>query len=337
MQFFNTINGVIPPLCQCAVQEVAKEYFHTDYQNLTVSILHGGYSHSNTCLLLQWQNKEYVLRVKKGGIPNKDLQRELYAMKATAELTIAPRVLYVSEDSLAVLIEYIPTHTLSLAQSRQLNNIKGIANALRAAHSIDQNPYFEKNGLESVVEAYDSVRDIPALQPDIDHAMQLIYTYDRTLENYHAPKVNIHGDLNPRNMLLYNEKVYLLDWDYVSWEDPLMDLSYLSLRLDYAPEEEILFLEYYLEHVPTSCDIDRYYICKQLNWAELAVYFFYFAIKNQHDNRPWDTTPVKEWSHFVKEFVDYQENVTNVSQYFYDMARICLAKTHDRRNVLNCF
>lgn len=323
----SSMNSAIPSSCKSAIQEVAEHYFHSAAENLEISILHGGYSHTNTCLLLKVYNKEYVFRVKKAGAPLEDLQRELYAVRTTAVLKIAPAILYVTADLLGVLMEYVPTHTLSMKQSRNPENIKIIADALRAAHSIAQNPHYEKSGIESVVEAYNAIKDIPAIQPLVSEAMQLVYAYDRLLEQCNGNKANIHGDLNSRNILLHNQRIYIIDWDYVSWEDPFMDISYLAMRLDYTHQQEMMLLEYYLEHTPTSQDIERYYHSKQLNYAELAVYFFYFAIQNKKEGCNWDLiTPVKPWSEYANAFVDQYENVIDVSQYFYDQARCLLNK-----------
>ncbi len=313
----------IPESSQSALQEVKKQYFKE--APLEVAYLPGG--HSNTCLRINAQDKQYVLRIKKDRSSIADIKRELFAMQEAAAQKIAPAIYYITPDKCAVLMEYIHAPMLSLEASRKPENIQKIAHALSKIHAMPRNPHFEKSGIESVREVYQLIKGETSLKSMADKAWILTQEYNEQLETAESKLATVHGDLNPRNILLWDDRAVLIDWEYTGWEDPFMDLSYLSLRLDYQEQEEHLFLEYYLQRKPTQDDIKRYSCAKKLNLAELTIYFLFFSRNWQQAGQSWDyCAPLQKWSHYVKKYVDKGDpEGISLAQYYYDLARCCLS------------
>ena len=323
----------IPASCQPALKEVIDTYFKEySIDQIDVNILPGG--HSNTCLLITTRDTKYVLRIKKEKPSLRDLKRELFAMQEAESRFIAPHIYYVTGDCCAVLMEYIETNTLSLEQSRQPENIIKIAQALHTAHTIPPNPHFEVSGIATTQEVYQLICNEEQIKAPLNEAIALVHEYDEKLARMETYKVNIHGDLNPRNILLESDRAIFIDWEYTGWEDPFMDLSYLALRLDYNEQEEMLFLESYLQHIPSENEIERYYCAKKLNYAELTIYFFYFSLKWHQSGYSLDPNePLQEWAYYVKEYMDKNESEISLAQYYYDMARCCLKNAHRESSI----
>ncbi len=290
-------SSAIPTFCQTALNEVLNNYFAgIPAEEIDVALLPGG--HSNICLLMTAHNAQYVLRIKKEPASIADLKRELFVMQESAQLSIAPHIYYVTGDYRTVLMEYIKADTLSLEQSKQPKNIIKIAQTLAIAHKIRPNPYPTASGTQGAVEIYNSIAHNTLIKHDLDQALELMLKYDGQLTKMNTHQATIHGDLNPRNIFLHDGRAIFIDWEYTGWENPFMDISYLAMRLDYTNQEEMLFLESYLEHVPTENEIQRYYLAKKLNYAQLTIFFFSFALREKEIEKcGWDTTtPLKEFA-----------------------------------------
>lgn len=325
----SSINSV-PESCINKLNTVLESYFTTiDKKEIAIALLPGG--HSNISLLITANNQRYVLRIKKELTALDDLKREIFAMRQAAELGLAPQVYYVSNDYNAVLMEYIPVRTLSTEQAKQPDIIIKIARAVAKIHQMPLNPYPSDSSSKAVQDIYDSIADTVLIKPQLDQAMSLMRRYEAELVHIGLYVTTTHGDLNPRNILLYEDQVFFIDWEYSCAEDPFMDISYLALRLDYTQEEEMLFLESYLQHVPSEVEVKRYYLAKKLNYAQLVIFFFSFALREQKKEKSvWDTiTPLKSYDHYVKLFVDDVDTTLSLSQFYYDVARWCLMRAEE--------
>lgn len=69
-----------------------------------------------------------------------------------------------------------------------------------------------------------------------------------TIEKMKFPKtplVMCHHDLCFHNMIHDGEKLWLVDWEYADWNDPMYDLACLCLEQRYDEQEKKLALKYY--------------------------------------------------------------------------------------------
>ena len=315
------------PNCEAALNEIKSNYFKS--KDLEATLLIGG--HSNISLLITFNNQRYVLRIKREQAPIMDLKRELYVMQEAAALGIAPRIYYITDDFCAVLMEYIDKDTLSLKESKQPDTIKKIARSLAQAHSIPPFPIPSKSGTESAKELYDSLSKQEILKPWLDEALELMLNYEEELSGPNPKQITGHGDLNPRNIFVTAKRALFIDWEYSGSEDPFMDSSYLALRLDYTPREEFLFLESYLQRAPTDKEMKHYYLAKKLNCAQLVFFFFYFSIREkQKEQCEWDlTAPIKELYHYIKIYVDKEDQNISLAQYYFELAQACLNRARE--------
>lgn len=61
-----------------------------------------------------------------------------------------------------------------------------------------------------------------------------------------------HGDIERRNCIYSDGRLFLLDWELASWADPLWDLSVHLVRTQYLPREEKRLLQFAAAHLPGS-------------------------------------------------------------------------------------
>jgi aminoglycoside phosphotransferase (APT) family kinase protein len=286
------------------IDEVLESYFNDCSRSLvTIVPLKGG--HSNTCLKLIVNGRSYALRIKGEDTPAKELLREIYAMQEAAKIGIAPKLLYVSTDHKAMLMEFIEGGTTNNHKAKKPENCLKIANAIRKAHSIAKNPFFEEDSNEGVMNVYKEIREFPGFKKNLDEAVELMWNYNTQLLEFESNKVNIHGELNCRNIFLKDKGAIFIDWESTYWEDPFSDLYYFAMRSAYDTQEEFMLLQNYLERPPTSKELERYELNKEL------------IVMDDH-------SPIRELSYYMDLFSDQQDDDLSLAQYYYDLAKCCL-------------
>lgn len=312
----------LPVHCQIQIDEVIQNYFKgIPQEKITISPIFGGYS--NTSLLLTIGSAQYVLRIKDKDASLESLKRELYAMQEAAKIGVAPEVLYSTKDSRAFLMEYIKKPTATITETKDPKNIIKIADALLKAHAIPKNPYFEENLNETAQNVYLTICHIPEIKSELDSAIKLMWEFNEEIEKFEACKVNIHGELNPRNMFLEEDRALFIDWEYTSFEDPFYDLSYIAIFHAYSPKDELYLLNSYLKQPASDQELVRYYLSKKINLAQLCIFFHYFSQKcNLKEQKLDRNSPLKDWSCYMKSFSDRIDD-SSMAQFFYDLARCC--------------
>lgn len=319
-----SIPGNLHSYCKEAIDEVINEYFRdTPRSEIIITPLLGG--HSNTCLKITINTRNYVLRIKDKETSLTSLKRELYAMQEGMNIGIAPQIFYISKDLRAVLMDFVETNTATILQTKEPENCAKIANTIRQAHNTKKNPYVEESINEAAVAVFLELAQIPKISPQVNEAIELMWEYTKQLDEMDSDKVNIHGELNPRNIFLSNSGAIFIDWEYTGWEDPFFDLSYLALRLDYDAIDEKFLLESYLQRTPTFMDLERYYLTKKIHLSQLCIYFNYFSLKFNEDQKNLDeSSPLKNWSYYMKIFSDQEDETVCLAQFYYDLAKVCL-------------
>lgn len=99
-------------------------------------------------------------------------------------------------------MEYIEGNTMTIAQAKYPENRRKIATAIRIAHSTTKNPFFKEDSSETAESVYQAIREQVLSRADLDEAEHLMGECTEKLEKICAPKVNIHGDLNPKNIFI---------------------------------------------------------------------------------------------------------------------------------------
>jgi thiamine kinase-like enzyme len=75
-----------------------------------------------------------------------------------------------------------------------------------------------------------------------------------------------HMDLHSGNMLLQQQKLWLIDFEYCQLADSSFDLAALSINLGMSRSEESKMLLYYLEHREQAADalLEKLNLAKQI-------------------------------------------------------------------------
>ncbi len=108
-----------------------------------------------------------------------------------------------------------------------------------------------------------------------DKIREKVFGLKAHLEEIGIDRKSCHIDLVPENFIEdENGRVYLIDWEYSSMNDPMWDLAALFIESNYKKSEEGEFFKYYYsENTPVSvAKIMIYKILQDFLWSLWTIY-----------------------------------------------------------------
>lgn len=108
-----------------------------------------------------------------------------------------------------------------------------------------------------------------------DKIRDKVFGLQSHLEEIGIDRKSCHIDLVPENFIEdENGRVYLIDWEYSSMNDPMWDLAALFIESNYRKSEEGEFFKYYYsENTPVSvAKIMIYKILQDFLWSLWTIY-----------------------------------------------------------------
>jgi len=110
-----------------------------------------------------------------------------------------------------------------------------------------------------------------SVYPEYQEMDQAFYRLLDRLEEIGTEHLPCHNDLVPENLILdASGRMYLIDWEYSGYNDPMWDLASHLLESEFLPLEEELYLQYYFEgDAPEHAreKIRIYEILQDILWA----------------------------------------------------------------------
>ena len=265
--------------------------------------------------LTETAEKKYVMRLLSLSAPEDQIQKELYMMQEAAALGIGPKVIAISDR--VVLMEFIDGKTLTPQVARL--HAKEAGATLCKAHEIPKNPSVGKTTYLGEAEGrYQFIKERAAF-PEAEQAIEIIRRDSSKLSPLRS---NIHGDLHPHNLFWTGDGLKLIDWEWIMWDHPYLDLARFAMSLALDQDAESDLLEGYFGTSPTVAEKQQYDLAKRLNFANMATICLKLAvaIQEQEPETPIDpTAPFEEWSSYMEVFAEANERMP--LQFFYDAGR----------------
>jgi len=225
-----------------------------------IESLDGGLTNSN--YLVTDNKKKLVVRLGEDILEHHILRsNELISSKAAYEVGIGPKVIFSAQGIL--VIEYIKSQTMNDKSIR--NNLDEIINLIKNVHY--EMPQ-KINGPAMIFWVFHVIRNYARFlkvknSSHIDKLNRLL-ELNNYLEKNSSPHQIVfgHNDLLPANFLHDNKKIWLIDWEYSGFNDPLFDLGGLSSNNNFSKDEENYLLENYFNNKIDSELLKKYHIMK---------------------------------------------------------------------------
>ncbi|KPK32132.1 MAG: hypothetical protein AMS24_04935 [Chlamydiae bacterium SM23_39] len=254
----NLPNVYISPVYEALSTIVEKE----DKNDIKFQPLLGGFS---TAQLFQFEvkNKKYVLRLLDVKKSIKKRKSEITAHKIGSQLKIAPKLIYVDQLSLVMLMDFIEGRLFVKEDLNNINIIEKIMQAIKKFHNYYENINLLKcTKVKSLQNIYMQFKKKDVYPYYFDQLHKKLQKKATKLNTKHIPS---HGDLNPSNILIAtNGNIYLIDWTEATIDNPFLDIGWLSCFSEASKDQIKKLLKGYFKREPTKSEIKEVLFYKDI-------------------------------------------------------------------------
>ena len=232
----------------------------------------GGMTNQN--YLVKTTSKPYIVKFfGKGTEKLINRQDEKYNLELLKDLNLDVKNYLFDIESGIKVNEYIDSAT-TLDSTSIKSKFKKIAPILQTIHASGKElrgefaPFEEIRKYESLIEGNIPYANYEAVRKEV-------FSLEKRLADLGIDKKSCHIDLVPENFIESPQgRMYLIDWEYSSMNDPMWDLAALFLESEFTNQEEEDFLSYYeSDKTPVSREKIRIYkILQDTIWSLWTVY-----------------------------------------------------------------
>ena len=232
----------------------------------------GGMTNQN--YLVKTTSKPYIVKFfGKGTEKLINRQDEKYNLELLKDLNLDVKNYLFDIESGIKVNEYIDSAT-TLDSTSIKTKFEKIAPILQTIHGSGKElrgefaPFEEIKKYESLIEGNIPYANYEAVRKEV-------FSLEKRLADLGIDKKSCHIDLVPENFIESPQgRMYLIDWEYSSMNDPMWDLAALFLESEFTNQEEEDFLTYYESYkTPVSREKIRIYkILQDAIWSLWTVY-----------------------------------------------------------------
>lgn len=232
----------------------------------------GGMTNQN--YLVKTTSKPYIVKFfGKGTEKLINRQDEKYNLELLKDLNLDVENYLFDIESGIKVNEYIES-AVTLDSTSIKTKFEKIAPILQTIHSSGKElrgefaPFEEIKKYESLIEGNIPYANYEAVRKDV-------FSLEKRLADLGVDRKSCHIDLVPENFIESPQgRMYLIDWEYSSMNDPMWDLAALFLESEFTNQEEEDFLTYYEnDKTPVSREKIRIYkILQDTIWSLWTVY-----------------------------------------------------------------
>ncbi|MCP9060962.1 MULTISPECIES: choline kinase LicA [unclassified Streptococcus] len=232
----------------------------------------GGMTNQN--YLVKTTNKQYIVKFfGKGTEKLINRQDEKYNLELLKDLDLDVKNYLFDIEAGIKVNEYIES-AITLDSTSIKTKFDKIAPILQTIHASGKElrgefaPFEEIKKYESLIEEKIPYANYEAVRKEV-------FPLEKRLADLGVDRKSCHIDLVPENFIESPQgRLYLIDWEYSSMNDPMWDLAALFLESEFTPQEEEAFLSYYeSDKTPVSREkIAIYKILQDTIWSLWTVY-----------------------------------------------------------------
>ena len=232
----------------------------------------GGMTNQN--YLVKTTNKQYIVKFfGKGTEKLINRQDEKYNLELLKDLDLDVKNYLFDIEAGIKVNEYIES-AITLDSTSIKTKFDKIAPILQTIHSSGKELRGEFAPFEEI-KKYESLIEEKIPYANYEAVREEVFSLEKRLADLGVDRKSCHIDLVPENFIESPQgRLYLIDWEYSSMNDPMWDLAALFLESEFTPQEEEAFLSHYeSEQTPVSREkIAIYKILQDAIWSLWTVY-----------------------------------------------------------------
>ena len=232
----------------------------------------GGMTNQN--YLVKTTNKQYIVKFfGKGTEKLINRQDEKYNLELLKDLDLDVKNYLFDIEAGIKVNEYIES-AITLDSTSIKTKFDKIAPILQTIHASDKELRGEFAPFEEI-KKYESLIEEKIPYANYEAVREEVFSLEKRLADLGVDRKSCHIDLVPENFIESPQgRLYLIDWEYSSMNDPMWDLAALFLESEFTRQEEEAFLSHYeSEQTPVSREkIAIYKILQDAIWSLWTVY-----------------------------------------------------------------
>ena len=232
----------------------------------------GGMTNQN--YLVKTTNKQYIVKFfGKGTEKLINRQDEKYNLELLKDLDLDVKNYLFDIEAGIKVNEYIES-AITLDSRSIKTKFDKIAPILQTIHASDKELRGEFAPFEEI-KKYESLIEEKIPYANYEAVREEVFSLEKRLADLGVDRKSCHIDLVPENFIESPQgRLYLIDWEYSSMNDPMWDLAALFLESEFTRQEEEDFLSHYeSEQTPVSREkIAIYKILQDAIWSLWTVY-----------------------------------------------------------------
>lgn len=232
----------------------------------------GGMTNQN--YLVKTTNKQYIVKFfGKGTEKLINRQDEKYNLELLKDLDLDVKNYLFDIEAGIKVNEYIES-AITLDSNTIKTKFDKIAPILQTIHASGKKLRGEFAPFEEI-KKYESLIEEKIPYANYEAVREEVFSLEKRLADLGVDRKSCHIDLVPENFIESPQgRLYLIDWEYSSMNDPMWDLAALFLESEFTLQEEEDFLSHYeSEQTPVSREkIAIYKILQDAIWSLWTVY-----------------------------------------------------------------
>ena len=232
----------------------------------------GGMTNQN--YLVKTTNKQYIVKFfGKGTEKLINRQDEKYNLELLKNLDLDVKNYLFDIEAGIKVNEYIES-AITLDSTSIKTKFDKIAPILQTIHASGKELRGEFAPFEEI-KKYESLIEEKIPYANYEAVREEVFSLEKRLADLGVDRKSCHIDLVPENFIESPQgRLYLIDWEYSSMNDPMWDLAALFLESEFTRQEEEAFLSHYeSEQTPVSREkIAIYKILQDAIWSLWTVY-----------------------------------------------------------------
>lgn len=232
----------------------------------------GGMTNQN--YLVKTTNKQYIVKFfGKGTEKLINRQDEKYNLELLKNLDLDVKNYLFDIEAGIKVNEYIES-AITLDSTSIKTKFDKIAPILQTIHASGKELRGEFAPFEEI-KKYESLIEEKIPYANYEAVREEVFSLEKRLADLGVDRKSCHIDLVPENFIESPQgRLYLIDWEYSSMNDPMWDLAALFLESEFTRQEEEDFLSHYeSEQTPVSREkIAIYKILQDTIWSLWTVY-----------------------------------------------------------------
>lgn len=232
----------------------------------------GGMTNQN--YLVKTANKQYIVKFfGKGTEKLINRQDEKYNLELLKDLDLDVKNYLFDIEAGIKVNEYIES-AITLDSTSIKTKFDKIVPILQTIHASGKELRGEFAPFEEI-KKYESLIEEKIPYANYETVREEVFSLEKRLADLGVDRKSCHIDLVPENFIESPQgRLYLIDWEYSSMNDPMWDLAALFLESEFTRQEEEAFLSHYeSDQTPVSREkITIYKILQDTIWSLWTVY-----------------------------------------------------------------